>query len=71
MVDIEITALWEKMNSVEQKLGKVIDMLNDKTQIRITESEEALCDVDENFTERIDAVEEALCELSERVESEV
>ncbi len=51
------------------KQGETIDIVEKINEIdsNITTQEEALCDVDSTYTERLAQVEEALCELSELV----
>ena len=65
----EIGALWRKISEVEGKLSGFTDMRHGESVDRIdsleSTSEEALCDVDEAYDQRVADVEEALCELTE------
>lgn len=61
----EIAALWEKTNEIERKLSVFTERRHEENAERITSSEEALCDVDEVYDQRMAEVEEALCEISE------
>lgn len=61
----EIAAIWDKLNKIERRLSDFADARHAKNAERITASEEALCDVDEVYDQRMAEVEEALCEISE------
>lgn len=65
----EITAIWEKLNEIERKLSAFTDTRHAESTERITVSEEALCDVDEAYDQRIADIEDALCEVSEIINS--
>ena len=64
----EIASLWDKINSIQQSLSEFTELLHSMSLDRIDATEEATCDLDENYAQRIADVEEALCELSERGE---
>ena len=61
----EVSAIWDKLNEIEKKLSAFTDIRHDQNAARITDEEEALCDLDEAYSEHVAELEEALCEVTE------
>jgi len=66
-MDKEITALWEKIGELERKLSAFTEMRHEESSTRISDNEEALCDLDESYFTKVADIEEALCDLSETI----
>ena len=66
----EISVIWDKIQSIEKKLSDLTENRHAENSERIVSSEEALCDVDEAYNQRVADIEDALCEIAEIVDSE-
>ena len=47
----EITAIWDKINELEKKLSGFTDMRHSETVNRVSDVEEALCEISELMEE--------------------
>lgn len=61
----EISPTKQRINDNEKKLSDFTESKTDEVKADVIASEEALCDVDEAYDQRVADIEEALCELTE------
>lgn len=61
----EIAKIYDRIREITTWISKYFDERHKESTESITDSEEAMCDMDETYTQRLADIEEALCELAE------
>lgn len=61
----EIAKIYDKVRELTTRISKYFDRCHEESIEGITDSQEAMCDMDETYTQRLNDIEEALCEISE------